>query len=677
MDTAVEDTADETNDWVNSAFDWDDALIAYPEDTEILDPSQPKPGPANRCLFIPEILTIVIDFLDAQPRNDKNGVQEDLVSCSKVSRLWYSVANPILYARPWFGASGQNFTRFVGQVAPRTISPRSLQLSSFIRDLDLSRLQHHGSKATTARLISRTRHNLRAFTAPFTQFGTICIPALCRTRQLQYLDIHVKGGKKDSDFTYKETSHMISLLQNLRWLSMPRRMRDSDYNFRDIRWPPKLQHLSLNRQSHIQLVEAAIEKPTSVTSLRVESQFVGPAAFAKIPQLFPNLESLTIRGYGEAMDNIGAFDHIPLLLPNLKHLRIPTGLITPQMFTKNYASFPPSSPSHSPRNPFFPLHTLELDFYVHPVKPTDLSTLSPYYNPVFANATPNHHQQANLALQQLQQLTQTHAMMLPNNFAPNPQGQLANAWQTILPTAGGNAANNLVGFTLNPQTSQLLPVTAAATPTAAPAPPAPANTGVPPSAAQTDFQSIFEDIAINDGDVNDNHEEEQQQEDDDDDASDTPMTDTTSPPVPQAPTATNPAFIGPQQPPPLAAATAPILQNYPSHTQNATTNNPYHHRARHCASNPLSITPTHIWDATTTGGLGNLRRLRIHKDLHWTEEPTWQPMFRLMCKHLLACWALDRERGEEVLVLEGEAGVRQWGEVFVAGRDWDSQGNEV
>ena len=689
MDVSIDEITDETHDWVHSAFDWDSALLAYPEEgTNTPDPSRPIPGPTNRCLFIPEILGLIIDFVDAETRNDENGVQADLVSCSQVSRLWYSIANPVLYARPWFGASGQHYSQFVGRVAPKINTDRGNQLSHFVRDLDLGRLQHHGSKATTARLISRTKDSLRAFTAPYTQFGINCIPAICNVKQLQYLDIRMKGCKREADFSYKETAHIISSLPHLRWLSMPRRMKDDATEFRCVKWPSRLRHLNLNRQSHLRLIEAADGKPTSVTSLRVESQFVGPEAFKNVPNLLPNLESLTIRGYGEAQSNVGAFDHIPVLLPKLKHLRIPTGLITPAIFTKHYAIPPrPASLSDSAtpaEDQFYLLHTLELDFYVHPIKSENLNSYSPYYNPVVANGLNpqnqhfqhlHHVQQAlqqaqhahqhaqHLAHQQLQQQMQQQIMQQPqlslNNLTSVPAQALA-AFQHPIPhsLALFHQALSAAGLSQQ-QIAQLGPgihAPANLPPNinvpGPPAPNAPPNFNVGSQVQPSDPA----DAEIEDDSDNDNSMD---------------MSYQISPNGTSAPGA------------PLTAT----LPNNPVATNLSNTHHHHHfacHHRRssssssqnHNPSNSLSITPSQIWSATTTGSLVNLRRLRVHRSLNWPNTPEWEPAFRLMCKHLLACQALDRERGEE-RISSSEAGVRVWGEIFDAGRDFDAEGNEI
>ena len=657
--------------------------MAYPEEgTNTPDPSRPIPGPTNRCLFIPEILGLIIDCVDAETRNDENGVQADLVSCSQVSRLWYSIANPVLYARPWFGASGQHYSQFVGRVAPKINTDRSNQLSHFVRDLNLSRLQHHGNKATTARLISRTKDSLKAFTAPYTQFGINCIPAICNVKQLQYLDIRMKGCKREADFSYKETAHIISSLQHLRWLSMPRRMKDDATEFRCVKWPSRLRHLNLNRQSHLRLIDAAVGKPTSVTSLRVESQFVGPEAFKNVPELFPNLESLTIRGYGEAQSNVGVFDHIPVLLPKLKHLRIPTGLITPAIFTKHYA-IPPRAASISgsatpAEDPFYLLHTLELDFYVHPIKPENLNSYSPYYNPVVANGVnpQNQHFQhlhnLQLAAQQAQQAHQ-HAQhlvqqQLQQQLIQQPQishsnstgvpAQVLAAFQTPIPHSATFFHQSLSAAGLSQQQiAQLGPGIQGS----ANLPPNVNVPGPPASTAPPIINAVPQVQPSGPADAD--------SEDDSDNDNLMDMSSQTSPNDISAPSAPPPATL-PNNPAAINLSNT-HHHHYACHHRRSSSSSQNHN-----PSNPLSITPSQIWSATTTGSLVNLRRLRVHRSLNWPNTPEWESAFRLMCKHLLACQALDRERGEE-RISSSEAGVRVWGEVFDAGRDFDAEGNEI
>lgn len=96
--------------------------------------------------------------------------QATLRACTLVSRVWYAGAIAHLYRRPF--VKGTNYDRFVVAICPSVNAHvRRNGLADLVRNLDLSRLIHHGSKSMTARMLGRVKSNLERFVAPQATFG--------------------------------------------------------------------------------------------------------------------------------------------------------------------------------------------------------------------------------------------------------------------------------------------------------------------------------------------------------------------------------------------------------------------------------------------------------------------------------------------------------------------------
>lgn len=132
----------------------------------------------------------------------------------------------------------------------RTISPSVIErikptsLSSLIRILDLSHIIHQGTKSTTARIIGRAKANLQVLIAPQASFAVNCWAALSKCERLKVLDLSLVS----ECISFQSLAQTLRRLGQLEAIYLPR--CTSNYEglalSMNVRWPPKLQHLSLS-----------------------------------------------------------------------------------------------------------------------------------------------------------------------------------------------------------------------------------------------------------------------------------------------------------------------------------------------------------------------------------------------------------------------------------------------
>lgn len=151
----------------------------------------------------------------------------------RVSRMFYLVTLPMIYRRPVL--KGSNFFLFVNTM---TVDKK---IGEFIRDLDLSNVNHSGKNAFVAKLLKRSRKYLQAFTAPQTSFGLGPLMALRGCEHLKILDLRLVS----ETLNLEELFHSILLLNNLTHLSFPRSSLEID-NYSNVKWPPKLEYLRVS-----------------------------------------------------------------------------------------------------------------------------------------------------------------------------------------------------------------------------------------------------------------------------------------------------------------------------------------------------------------------------------------------------------------------------------------------
>lgn len=100
--------------------------------------------------------------------------QSTLHSCVLVSRLWYNLALEYLYGNPILTSNGSTFHSFVNTICPSVNAHvKKSECANMVRNLDMSRLVHEGSKSLTARLLSRCKTRLEEFTAPQASFAYV------------------------------------------------------------------------------------------------------------------------------------------------------------------------------------------------------------------------------------------------------------------------------------------------------------------------------------------------------------------------------------------------------------------------------------------------------------------------------------------------------------------------
>ncbi len=124
-----------------------------------------------------EILIQILSIVS--PRDSSHSAlhrdsQSTLHSCVLVSRLWYKLALEFLYRNPIFTSNGSTFQSFVNTICPSVNAHvKKSDCANMVRNLDMSRLVHEGSKSLTARILSRCKTRLEEFTAPQASFAYV------------------------------------------------------------------------------------------------------------------------------------------------------------------------------------------------------------------------------------------------------------------------------------------------------------------------------------------------------------------------------------------------------------------------------------------------------------------------------------------------------------------------
>lgn len=158
-------------------------------------------------------------------------------------RQWYDVAIRPLYASPFL--SGRAYDLFVRTICPSVLAHiKPTSLSSLVRVLDLSHIIHQGTKSTTARLLGRTKAGLQVFIAPQASFAVNCWASLSKCERLKVLDLSLVS----ECISFQSLAQTLRRLGQLEAIYLPR--CTSNYEglglSMNVRWPPKLQHLSLS-----------------------------------------------------------------------------------------------------------------------------------------------------------------------------------------------------------------------------------------------------------------------------------------------------------------------------------------------------------------------------------------------------------------------------------------------
>ncbi|KAL6712525.1 hypothetical protein ACN47E_000402 [Coniothyrium glycines] len=187
-----------------------------------------------------EILLEVLVFLNGWDVRER---QTALARFAAVNRQWYDVAIRPLYESPYL--TGSAYELFVRTLCPSVMPHiKPTALSSLIKVLDLSYIVHQGNKSTTARLLGRTKASLEVFIAPQASFAINCWASLSKCLRLRILDLSLVS----ECISFQSLNQTLRQLTDLEHLCLPR--CSSNYEGASVsisvRWPPRLQHLSLS-----------------------------------------------------------------------------------------------------------------------------------------------------------------------------------------------------------------------------------------------------------------------------------------------------------------------------------------------------------------------------------------------------------------------------------------------
>jgi hypothetical protein len=155
----------------------------------------------------------------------------------------------------WFGYVALHpFTSF----NPPSSSDYKIQQSTHlthppVKILDLSHIVHQSTKATTARLLNRTKPSLETFIAPQASFAINCWASLSKCKKLRILNLSLIS----ESISYQSLNQTIRQLPQLAELHLPRcgrRLEDTkdtgEGHGMQVQWPPRLEHLSLSGSVH-------------------------------------------------------------------------------------------------------------------------------------------------------------------------------------------------------------------------------------------------------------------------------------------------------------------------------------------------------------------------------------------------------------------------------------------
>jgi len=195
---------------------------------------------------------------------------------------------------------------------------------AIVKVLDLTMIVHQGNKATTARLLNRTKPSLERFAAPQASFGINCWAALTKCTKLRVLDLSLISESID----YTSLVHTVPRLLQLRKLYMPRCScrydvgKAEDHTF--IQWPQHMQHLQISGGLHMRLIQNFMSYPPPISSLGISHI---PTRLGRITDIQFLIKSLTSTLTTLELRDIPSLaqDDLDLVLewaPNLKNLTI-------------------------------------------------------------------------------------------------------------------------------------------------------------------------------------------------------------------------------------------------------------------------------------------------------------------------------------------------------------------
>jgi hypothetical protein len=158
-------------------------------------------------------------------------------------RQWYDVGVRSLYESPFL--TGRAYDLFVRTLCPSVLAHiKPTSLSGLVKVLDLSHIVHQGNKSVTARLLGRTKASLRVFIAPQASFAINCWASLSKCKKLRVLNLSLVS----ECISFQSLNQTMRQLSDLQELFLPR--CSTNYEgmalSMNVRWPPRLRHLSLS-----------------------------------------------------------------------------------------------------------------------------------------------------------------------------------------------------------------------------------------------------------------------------------------------------------------------------------------------------------------------------------------------------------------------------------------------
>ncbi|KAF1934319.1 uncharacterized protein M421DRAFT_50857 [Didymella exigua CBS 183.55] len=252
-----------------------------------------------------EILLEVITYIEAW---DVRSKQATLAHFCAVNRQWYDVAVQRLYEQPYL--AGRAYDLFVRTICPSVLAHIKHQaLASLVRSLDLSHIIHQSTKSTTARLLGRTKASLQVFVAPQASFAVNCWASLSKCARLRVLDLSLVS----ECISFQSLAQTLRQLPGLERIYLPRSSTRDEAGALSInvRWPPRLQHLSLSGPIYGKFLWDLLRQPDhfppSLHSLSISHS--------------PGLDHAGIRPLLESLG--GSLTHAQLHdLPHVKHGRL-------------------------------------------------------------------------------------------------------------------------------------------------------------------------------------------------------------------------------------------------------------------------------------------------------------------------------------------------------------------
>ncbi|KAF2007539.1 hypothetical protein P154DRAFT_420395 [Amniculicola lignicola CBS 123094] len=239
----------------------------------------PSTSPQYSNYLPDELLLEILSYLPT----GREG-QHVLAAFCLVSRQWYDIAIDHLYADPYL--SGSAYALFVRTICPSiNLHIRKSALASLVRTLDLSHIVHQGNKATTARLLARTKASLEVFVAPQASFAINCWASMAKCTKLRILDLSLVSEA----INYQAFDRTIRQLRVMEEIYLPR--CSSSYDAlgvgMHVQWPPRLRHLHLSGSVHGKFLWDMINQPNRFPGT------MSSIAFSHCPMLGPSsLKSL-------------------------------------------------------------------------------------------------------------------------------------------------------------------------------------------------------------------------------------------------------------------------------------------------------------------------------------------------------------------------------------------------